>query len=174
MAYPFHFWGNGLVLISCACVLAGYLPPGSSSGFSLLCVVVDLCNYGDLTQSMVFHHLLSLAAYSTTWYGGAIDTTIIELSNLSEISTMFLVVYKEGRTPLRAILFFVSFVLCRIVWLPIMTYKWYYHWGGREVHRPTPVLTCLIVWIALNLFWMREIVDKLKRVLYKREKERTD
>ena len=79
---------------------------------------------------------------------------------LLECSNPLMHLARTTRNPLHFAAFALMFTICRIIWMPIMSYQLYQ--AGRDQFLTDPLQLGLLGFYTLNLFWYHKIL----RILY--------
>ena len=117
-------------------------------------MIYDLINCGKIEY--VFHHILAIIASSYVMYTRNYETLVLYIE-VNEVSTIFLnLAYLNILKNTNEFLFVITFILCRIIWLPwIIIYK--------EVNGI--LLYIMYLHYILQLFWLFKIFKKIGKLL---------
>lgn len=115
-------------------------------------MIYDLVNCKRLEY--VFHHTLAIIASSYVIYTGKYETLVLYIE-LNEMSTIFLNLSCLNILKYtNELLFVITFVLCRIIWLP-----WVF--VNKEVNGV--LLYILYMHYMLQLFWLFKILKRVRK-----------
>ena len=104
----------------------------------------------------LFHHMLAIIASSYVMYTNRYETLVLYIE-VNEISTIFLnLAYLNVLKNINEFLFALTFILCRIIWLPWIIVN-------KEVNGI--LLHIMYLHYVLQLFWLFKIFKKIRKRL---------
>lgn len=124
------------------------------ASLTLQFMIYDLINCKKIEY--VFHHILAIIASSYVMYTNRYETLVLYIE-VNEISTIFLnLAYLNILKNINEFLFVLTFILCRIIWLPWIIIN-------KEVNGI--LLYIMYLHYILQLFWLLKILKKIRKLL---------